>query len=349
MITVSVAMATYNGAKYLRDQLDSLAAQRHTPAELVVTDDGSTDGTLVIVEEFSKTASFPVLIHRNESPVGYRANFMRAAGLCRSELIAFCDQDDIWDPRKIAICAERFEDSGVLLVYHDAVVVTAGGDPIRPFDQHLSGSPMDCALGFTQIFHRSLIQHSDLWCVSLDHNEPVVTERMAHDQWFFFLALAFGSVVHLGQRLVYYRQHGGNTYGWSAPLSFSKKPLHSLSAFRGRAERLASFEKAARGRAAILEQPNRKMTNLWRERAALASERYHFLADLYGVRRRLYASINTADRARAFCSILRKRGYRPKRNWGLGAKALIADLCLGLPVGHLVSGTRDSVANPSTN
>jgi glycosyltransferase involved in cell wall biosynthesis len=350
MISVSVAMATYNGEKYIRKQLASLAAQQHVPAELVVTDDASTDETLLIVDEFSKKVPFPVHIHQNGCRVGYRANFMRAAALCRSELVAFCDQDDIWAPQKIAVCAEPFEDPEVLLVYHDALVVTAAGQPIGLLDQHASArgntvllaSPLEYALGFTQLFRSSLLGLSGLWRTSLDHNASDVIERMAHDQWFFFLASVFGSIVHLDQRLVSYRQHGRNTHGWwSAPRTFAKKTRHSLEAFRGRADQLASFEKATRARATILEQSNCKMTYLWRERAALASERYRSLADLYSRRKRLYASISTGDRARAFCSILLKGGYRPKRNWGLGHKALIADLCLGLPAGHLLSGTQE--------
>jgi len=270
---------------------------------------------------------------------------MRAAALCRSELVAFCDQDDIWDPRKIAVCAETFEDSEVVLVYHDALVVTVAGELIGRLDQNLLRSPMDYALGFTQMFRCSLLGLSDLWRMSLDHKEPEVTERMAHDQWFFFLAFVFGSIVHLDQHLVSYRQHGRNTYGWSAPWSVSKRTRHSFDSFRGRAERLASLEKAAGVRATILEPSNCKLTDPWRDRAALASERYRSLADLYGGRKRLYASIDAADRARAFCSILRNGGYRPKRNWGLGHKALIADLCLGLPAGHLLSGSRKSTAH----
>jgi glycosyltransferase involved in cell wall biosynthesis len=349
MGSVSVAMATYNGEKYIREQLDSLAAQQHSPAELVITDDASTDETLVIVREFSKRAPFPVHIHRNDYRVGYRANFMRAAALCRSDLVAFCDQDDIWDPRKIAVCVESFENPEVLMVYHDALVVTAAGEPIGPLDQHVSArgnaallaSPLEYALGFTQIFRSSLLRLSALWRTSLDHKELDVTARMAHDQWFFFLAFVFGSIIHLNLRLVSYRQHGRNTYGWSAPWGFPEKTRHFFKSFRGRAEQLASLEKAAIGRATILEESNCQMTDLWRERAAVASERYRCLADLYGGRKRLYGSINTADRVRAFWSILRNRGYRPKQNWGLGRKALIADICLGLSIGHLLSGTHE--------
>ena len=84
-----------------REQLADLAAQSVLPAELVVCDDGSTDDTLAILERFAITAPFPVRVHRNSERLGYRANFLKCAGLCRSDLIAFCDQDDRWAPRKI--------------------------------------------------------------------------------------------------------------------------------------------------------------------------------------------------------------------------------------------------------
>ena len=89
MISVSVAMATYNGQKHIRRQLDSLAAQSQVPTELVITDDRSADETVPVIDAFAKTAPFPVNVYRNETRLGYRANFMRAASLCRSELIAF--------------------------------------------------------------------------------------------------------------------------------------------------------------------------------------------------------------------------------------------------------------------
>src|SRR5262249_15697678 len=118
--SVSIAMATYNGERYTRGQRESFAAQTHAPAELVVTDDTSTDNTVAIVEAFAKTVTFPVRLYRNEMRLGYRANFMHAASLCRSELIAFCDQDDYWYPKKIAASVEPFSDPEVLLVYHNA-------------------------------------------------------------------------------------------------------------------------------------------------------------------------------------------------------------------------------------
>jgi len=107
--SISIVMATFNGAEFLRSQLDSLAFQTLLPIELIISDDHSTDETLQIATSFSKCAPFPVRIYENDSRVGYRANFMRAAALAKGELVAFCDQDDVWMPEKLERCGEAFE------------------------------------------------------------------------------------------------------------------------------------------------------------------------------------------------------------------------------------------------
>ena len=89
-------MATFNGDTYLSPQLQSLARQTLLPHELVVCDDGSTDRTLEIVRAFAADAPFPVRVHRNDEHLGFADNFLKAAVLCGGELIAFCDQDDVW-------------------------------------------------------------------------------------------------------------------------------------------------------------------------------------------------------------------------------------------------------------
>lgn len=106
--------------QHLRRQLESLAAQTYLPAELVITDDRSDDGTPSIVAEFATTSLFPVHFHPNENRLGYRRNFMRAASLCTSELIAFCDQDDTWYANKLESSVARFDEKEVLLTYHNA-------------------------------------------------------------------------------------------------------------------------------------------------------------------------------------------------------------------------------------
>ena len=118
---ISVAMATFNGERHLAAQLESIAQQTLAPHELVVSDDGSTDSTLEIVEAFERRAPFHVRIERNPTRLGFAANFLTAAERCEGELIAFADQDDVWLSTKLERAAAAFA-PGVVLgerIYHD--------------------------------------------------------------------------------------------------------------------------------------------------------------------------------------------------------------------------------------
>ena len=90
--SVSVAMATFMGERHLEAQLESLADQTAAPYELVVCDDGSTDGTVARVEAFARRSRFPVRVEVNPSRLGFADNFRRAAARCRGDAIAFCEQ-----------------------------------------------------------------------------------------------------------------------------------------------------------------------------------------------------------------------------------------------------------------
>lgn len=100
-MSVSIAMATYNGGAHLAEQLQSFLAQTVLPDELVVTDDGSTDDTLEILEAFIETAPFDVKVFRNAQNLGYAHNFGKAMQLCVHDLVFLCDQDDVWFPEKV--------------------------------------------------------------------------------------------------------------------------------------------------------------------------------------------------------------------------------------------------------
>ena len=338
MTSVSIAMATYNGRQHIRRQLDSLAAQTLIPAELVVTDDGSDDDTISVVDEFAKNAPFAVKVFRNEARLGYRKNFMRAASLCQSELIAFCDQDDYWHPNKIEVSVRPFADSEVLLAYHNADVVTGDGERIGSLAERaprqqdlppLSSGPWLHALGFTELFRRSLLQWSDLWPQSLDQDRR--DQPLAHDQWFFFLASVFGTIVYIDEPLVAYVQHGSNTYGWGEPglREFLEKHL------RNHSQRFSHVAKAAQRRANILEIAGRTLEGVWAERATIARGYYQALSSHYALRSRLYESASLADRIKAYHAILRNGGYAGGP-WTLGRRCLVTDVCPGVFIGHLL-------------
>ncbi len=342
MVSVSVAMANYNGQKFIREQLDSLAAQQHLPSELIITDDASSDKTVVIAEQFAKAAPFTVHVYRYDNRVGYRANFMRAARLCTSDVIAFCDQDDIWSPQKLALCIEPLRDPAVLLAYHNAKVVTEAGERLGSLD-HLASAPttpplslcpirnLPSTLGFTQVFRRSILEFSDLWEMSLDHSD--LTAPMAHDQWVFFIASVFGSIVYIDKALASYRQHDSNLFGWNRPLGlFSNLPY----LLNNPTDELHALQQAAERCAEILHRARWNLTEMWHQRATMGAARYKYIADLYTARKKLYSSAILVERMKAFHRITSTGGYRPKWSWGLGRKALVRDLFLGLPAGHLL-------------
>src|SRR3712207_5126028 len=102
MTTVSVVMATYNGAEFISEQLRSLATQTRLPDELVVSDDGSSDATIDIVREFGQNAPFPVVVRQNQRKLGYGENVLTAASLGTGDYIAVCDQVDVWHPDNVA-------------------------------------------------------------------------------------------------------------------------------------------------------------------------------------------------------------------------------------------------------
>ena len=122
---LSIALCTYNGSAYLSEQLESLAAQTRTPDELVVCDDNSTDGrTVEMVRAFARNSPFAVRFSVNRKTLGPKKNFQRAIARCQGDVIFLCDQDDVWEPNKLARIEETLlaaPEAG--FVFTDAEVV----------------------------------------------------------------------------------------------------------------------------------------------------------------------------------------------------------------------------------
>ena len=217
---ISVALGAYNGERFLDEQLGSLARQTVLPAELIASDDCSSDNTLSVLEKFARAAPFPVRILRNASNVGFTANMIRAAEQCEGPLIAFCDQDDVWSKDKVELCARFFADKPIRLLLHAAQPVDENLRPIgkrypavpRTFvAPPLGADPWLIAPGFALVMDKGLLGLAD-WR-SRPLSRDLDGRQMDFDEWFYFLAWSTGEIGFLSRCLVLYRQHGQNVVG----------------------------------------------------------------------------------------------------------------------------------------
>lgn len=330
-VTVSVAMATYNGERFLQEQLDSLARQTLLPCELVVCDDGSTDGTLAILEKFAREAPFPVRIFRNEVRLGYGPNFLRAASLCSGELIAFCDQDDVWLEEKLARCSDLIFSTDSNLVIHSGMVVDERLKPLgtltasarRPtqLDSCARGGWRSlgyriamCA-GFTFVFRSRLLR-------VMPPAPPVAGPGVGHEPWLLFAAEATGRVFLIPDALALYRQHGSNAVG------FLKRPSSDRSVFEvGHAEYLRQAKKAE-GCAELLAEAAEREPEL-RPRLLKAKHWQEERSRSLTCRAALYASSSSFTAAMGRLSSMIWSGtYRPISRGGLGLRSLAKDLLI---------------------
>ena len=126
---LSIALGTFNGERYLPEQLDSILRQTCQPYEVVVGDDGSSDGTLKILEKFVAQCAFPVRVIRNEVNLHFTGNFMNIASECTGDYVVFCDQDDVWADTKLAELDASIREQAADLYQHEGLVVDADGIP----------------------------------------------------------------------------------------------------------------------------------------------------------------------------------------------------------------------------
>jgi glycosyltransferase involved in cell wall biosynthesis len=243
MNRASIALCTYNGARFLREQLQSIAAQETRPFELVISDDASSDDTFAVAWEFARSAPFPIELHRNATRLGTVANFDQAISRCKGDVIFLCDQDDVWRPEKIARMLPRFDDPHVACAFTDARLIDEKGTPRgstlwqqigfdpRRFD-FAAVADRNVATGATMALHasmRPLVQ-------PIPRDQP-------HDWWIALLAAATGGAIPLEEPLIDYRVHGEQQSG-AGPEVGSLETWIGASmrtgprAFRERAQRL---------------------------------------------------------------------------------------------------------------
>src|SRR5579875_1145544 len=289
---ISIAMASYNGERFLQEQLESFARQTLQPYELVVTDDGSTDRTPELIADFARRVSFPVRFYRNQQRLGHVSNFLQAASLCTGDLIAFSDQDDVWLSHKLSRCAECFKDEEVLVAIHSGKVVDENLNPtgwlFPEIDRDavvppLTPAPGRSFSGFAMVFRPSLplVFDSRKPWTGETLGEPVIYD---HDQWLYFLSNIFGRTALIREALVLYRRHSATV---TSPARLSSAKQSRIALNTGADTYMEKAQLAAR-RADYLEQSAGFLPDEQRQRARKGAQHYRHAAQTFELRSRLY-------------------------------------------------------------
>lgn len=203
---ISVALCTYNGERYLAEQLDSILDQRDVDLDVIAIDDASTDGTWNLLQARSRSDA-RLQVHRNANNLGVVANFERALRLCRGDFIALSDQDDVWHPDKLRILVDAIGDRD--LAYCDADLIDAQG---RSLGLRTSGTRRMVQgrepLAFA--FHNCVSGHAILLRRPLLESALPMPSVRFHDWWLAFVAASRGGIVYVDRPLVRFRQHPGS-------------------------------------------------------------------------------------------------------------------------------------------
>lgn len=220
-LTIGVAVITFNGLKYLPQQLESILTQTRPINHIVISDDRSTDGTWEFLEAWSKQSPVPVTLIRNETQLGLTRNFEQSIAAVDTDIIFTCDQDDVWAPERVELLTQVFEQHpGVLLVHTDATLVDAAGrDMGKTLLGELELSPSERTAiqsgnAFSVYCRRNVVTGATaaIRRTLLDIALPFPTNHF-HDAWLALLAAAAGEVRLLDRSTIQYRQHGNNLVG----------------------------------------------------------------------------------------------------------------------------------------
>lgn len=287
--TVHILLATYNGGRFLAEQLNSIARQTHTDWTLTVSDDGSTDNTLDIVAQFAEQVGQPVTLlqgPRMGSTYNFFCLIQKIPVDHPQDFFAFCDQDDVWLPEKLANAIEfltRGDNTKAANLYCGRTTVT--NESLKPIG--MSEIPQraltfgnalaqNMASGNTMVFTARLLE-------ILKHIKP--EHSVWHDWSAYQVAFACGGVVHFdGRAYVLYRQHSSNVVGKKNSLvsRLERISVNLRGRYRGRGD---LTENAIQDISPFMTEDSKKIFNAYREarhaRTGLGRLRYAKAAGIY--------------------------------------------------------------------
>ncbi len=215
---VDVLMATYNGEKYLKEQIESILNQTYKNIQLIISDDCSTDKTREILKQYEKNDK--VKIFYQEKNLGYVKNFEFLLKNIENDLYMLSDQDDIWENEKIQKSVEKLENENLDLVFGDLEVVDENLNTIyKSFDEYMK---IDRKINkCIENYKLQYLYNCITGCTILSKKEflnkiipfPTDSKYMLHDFWIGLIVALYGKIGYIKETYIKYRQHGNNQVG----------------------------------------------------------------------------------------------------------------------------------------
>jgi glycosyltransferase involved in cell wall biosynthesis len=333
-------MATYNGEKYIGEQLQSLASQTYPPDELVVGDDGSSDRTVKIIEEFRNYAPFPVHIHANKNNLGYARNFLATAKRCQGDWVAFCDQDDVWLPDKLAktVDAIRHTPSCKMVLQNawlcDKALISRG----RKFPNRLKTGIHDCGRQYGFWVWPGFLKTVSKEMIDLLSDEQLPRSwfpkegELTHDKWTCVIANALGDTVILGDPAALYRRHEETVTGNYNRQSLGERVVKSRSVLGNHYVFLAEIAEECGCYMKRLAEHTDKPA--WASAFRENAKQFCRLSEIQCLRGRLYAGPPFRERLTACLQIAGKGGYIGQPFHAMGMRSAVKDII------RVVAGSR---------
>jgi glycosyltransferase involved in cell wall biosynthesis len=220
--SIDILLATYNGQKYLAEQINSILTQSHQDWQLLIRDDGSVDDTVNIIKRYVRQYPHKIkMITDNFNHLGAKLNFGKLLEHAQADYIMFCDQDDVWLPRKIEVtlrvmqAAEKNYPNKPIMVHSDSIIVD---DNLKV----IAGSKW----AYEKIWpskndnlNRIILQNVATGCTVMINERaknvslPISEDAIMHDWWIAIKVAKYGKIVHTPDKLILHRQHSNNLVG----------------------------------------------------------------------------------------------------------------------------------------
>jgi glycosyltransferase involved in cell wall biosynthesis len=289
-LSISVAMCTFNGAPFLGTQLKSIADQERPPDEIVICDDGSSDGSIEMLSEFAQRAPCSTRVVVNDDNLGSTRNFEKAISLCKGAVVALADQDDVWYRHKLRSIENAFlQSTETALAFSDADLIDDDSQcvpghlwPTFAFDR---SEQRKCANGDAlAVLLRHPVVTGATMAFRRDYFELLapIPANQIHDRWISLLLAVQGKFAVISDRLIQYRRHAGQQVG-PGPRTLQERTqramLNTASFYRAEMERFQEFRKRLEERSGefsnsrrALPEVSRKISHL-EHRAGLPASR----------------------------------------------------------------------------